>query len=178
MGRPKIRTEEELKESNRIRMRRYYEKHKNKIKKNQAKRMKERYNTDEKFRKKCLKRSREYVKRRGLGYIRKYQKGYRQKRKFWFLSREANKRSKFENTITAMDLWKIAKKQKLICPLTGDRLTTESVSVDHIIPRSKGGKNTLDNIRLVSYWANIAKNGLTDQEFLELCKKVVSYLVS
>jgi 5-methylcytosine-specific restriction endonuclease McrA len=178
MGRLKIRTEEELKELNRIRMRRYYKNHKNERRIYQAKRMKERYNTDEKFRKKCLQKRKERYKRLGpVDYkiVREYQKKYRQKRKLWFLARETNKRSESTDKISAVDLWKVAKRQKLICPLTGDKLTTENVSVDHIIPRSKGGKNTLDNVRLVVYYVNVAKNDLTDEEFLKLCKRVVNH---
>jgi len=81
------------------------------------------------------------------------------------------------NKITPFDLWKIAKKQKLLCSLTGDKLTSLNASVDHIIPSSKGGKNIVTNIRLVTKDANFMKNSHSDEEFLELCKKVVNYFI-
>jgi 5-methylcytosine-specific restriction endonuclease McrA len=84
----------------------------------------------------------------------------------------ANKRG-YEDKITAFDLWKIVRKQKLLCPLSGRRLTPSSISIDHILPGSKGGKNVVANIRLTDKDANIAKNKLTDAEFISLCREVV-----
>ena len=46
------------------------------------------------------------------------------------------------------DLWKIAKKQKCKCAITGLKLTPETVSVDHIISVSNGGKHTVFNQRI------------------------------
>lgn len=96
-----------------------------------------------------------------------------EKRKiFKLLARYANKRHN-EDIITARDLFSIAKKQKLLCALTGDRLTKDNISVDHIVPKSKGGKNIISNIRLVTYDVNMSKHNHTDDEFLTLCKKVL-----
>jgi 5-methylcytosine-specific restriction endonuclease McrA len=81
---------------------------------------------------------------------------------------------KQKETISGFDLWRIAKSQKLICPFTGRKLTKENISIDHIIPKSKGGHNVLSNIRLVHKQANIGKNNTTDTEFLQLCKDVVN----
>lgn len=80
--------------------------------------------------------------------------------------------------LTAFDLWCIAKRQKLLCALTGEKLTNETISVDHIIPKSQGGSNKRENIRLVHKDANLARRALSDKQFLELCKKVVSHLDS
>lgn len=77
--------------------------------------------------------------------------------------------------ITAFDLWKLAKKQKLICALTGRKLTRETISVDHITPYSRGGSNGVDNLRMVHIDANMAKQNLADPEFLQLCREVVSH---
>ena len=79
------------------------------------------------------------------------------------------------NLLRPIDLWKIAKKQKCICALTGDKLTKENISLDHIIPRIKGGMNEPKNLRLVIYHANIAKHSLSDVELIELCKKIVNH---
>jgi 5-methylcytosine-specific restriction endonuclease McrA len=70
------------------------------------------------------------------------------------------------------DLWKIAKKQKCKCAITGLKLTPETVSVDHIISVSNGGKHTVDNLRLVHKDINHMKNHYDDKYFLEMCKLV------
>lgn len=77
--------------------------------------------------------------------------------------------------LTAWDLWKIAKKQRMICALTGVKLTGENMSVDHIVARSKGGSNKPENIRLVHKDANLAKRALTDKQFVDLCRNVISW---
>jgi 5-methylcytosine-specific restriction endonuclease McrA len=77
--------------------------------------------------------------------------------------------------ISAFDLWKIAKKQKLKCALTGEKLTSENISIDHIVSKSKGGMNIPSNVRLVLKPINIARQTMTDNEFIELCKKVVNH---
>ena len=78
--------------------------------------------------------------------------------------------------IRAFDLWKLAKRQKMLCALTGRHLTNENVSPDHIIPISKGGTHEIGNLRLVDRDANIARASLTDEEFLSLCHDVVNHL--
>lgn len=83
----------------------------------------------------------------------------------------AHKRNKI-NTIKKFDLWKIAKKQKLKCALTGDKLTAENISLDHIIPTCRGGTNDINNLQLVIRKVNTAKWGVDNNEFIELCKRV------
>ena len=73
-------------------------------------------------------------------------------------------------------LKKIGKKP--ICYLTGkpiDLLDSRSYQLDHIIPRSKGGKNTLDNCEIACKAANYAKGDLMLNEFFELCKSVLKH---
>lgn len=98
----------------------------------------------------------------------------RLKRRFKFLANMANRNS--DNKISAFDLFCLAKRQKLRCALTGDKLTNETISIDHIIPRSKGGKNTIENLRLVRKDINLALFTHTDEEFYFMCKSVVDYL--
>ena len=62
------------------------------------------------------------------------------------------------------------------CALTGRPLDfnkPETYEYDHIIPTSRGGDNTIDNLQIVCPEANRAKQNLTDEEFLDLCKEVV-----
>lgn len=64
------------------------------------------------------------------------------------------------------------------CYLTGrdiDLADASSYQLDHIIPKVKGGKNTLDNLGLATTAANQAKNVLTHDEFIQLCVDVVRH---
>ncbi len=63
------------------------------------------------------------------------------------------------------------------CYLTGapiDLSEPSTYSLDHIIPASRGGLSTLDNMGLTTQKANQAKGDMTPQEFLDLCKAVVA----
>lgn len=79
------------------------------------------------------------------------------------------------STVTKFDIWKIAKRQKLKCVLTGRKLTNANISPDHIIPLSKGGNTTPENIRLVIKEVNLCRQAMTDEEFLDMCKSVVNH---
>lgn len=73
-------------------------------------------------------------------------------------------------------LKKIGKNPK--CYLTGkpiDLLDSKSYQLDHIIPRSKGGPNTLDNCQIACKEANYAKGNLMLDEFFDLCKSVLKH---
>jgi len=100
----------------------------------------------------------------------------RKRRKFKRLCDNANRDFCKDDHLRAFDIFCIAKKQKLLCALTGDKLTNETISIDHIIPKSKGGSNSPENIRLVHKDANLARRALSDKDFLSLCKKVVDHL--
>ena len=90
------------------------------------------------------------------------------------LARRAN--GCHEDKISALDIFKLAKKQRLRCALTGDKITRQNISLDHIIPSSKGGKNVVKNLRLVTVEANFLKRTYSDKELFKICKKVVSIL--
>lgn len=62
------------------------------------------------------------------------------------------------------------------CYLTGreiDLSKSRTYSLDHIVPRSKGGDNSLENCGLTCSDANRAKNDLSLDEFISLCQSVV-----
>ncbi len=64
------------------------------------------------------------------------------------------------------------------CCLTGvsiDPLQPDTYEFDHMIPRSKGGNNSLDNLQLVTTTANLIKNDNAPKELLELLEKVVRH---
>jgi 5-methylcytosine-specific restriction endonuclease McrA len=101
-------------------------------------------------------------------------KKYRKQRVFKRMSSNIKRFDKVK--IPAIELWKIAKKQKCKCALTGRRLTNENISIDHITPQALGGKTSLENIRFVIREANNAKWILTDKDLLELAKDIVKTL--
>jgi len=108
-------------------------------------------------------------------YMRNYMKEYRKSRLLRDLAIQSNKRNKGKGRITAHDLFRIAHAQRLICPLTGEKLTTENISVDHILPCSKGGMNVPSNIRLTTRDINWFRRTMTDEELVVLCKRVVNH---
>jgi hypothetical protein len=58
----------------------------------------------------------------------------------------------------------IWKRDNYICQYTGELLTKETVSTDHIIPISKGGKNTWTNLVTCSKSLNVWKADRTPEE--------------
>lgn len=70
------------------------------------------------------------------------------------------------------------------CYLSGEPINlhkTESYSIDHIIPVSKGGENTIDNAGLILTSINKMKSDLSIEEFLKKCIKILEhngYIVS
>jgi 5-methylcytosine-specific restriction endonuclease McrA len=66
----------------------------------------------------------------------------------------------------------IAKRQKLKCAISGQILTRENMSIDHIIPLCKGGTNDISNLQILTIEINIMKNSHSTEEFIRLCKLV------
>jgi 5-methylcytosine-specific restriction endonuclease McrA len=64
------------------------------------------------------------------------------------------------------------------CYLTGDKIDINqprSYHFDHVIPVSRGGDNSIDNLQLATKQANQAKGNMTPDEFLFFCKKVLEH---
>jgi 5-methylcytosine-specific restriction endonuclease McrA len=64
------------------------------------------------------------------------------------------------------------------CYLTGSKIDlekTETYALDHIVPKSKGGKSNLANLGLLRKDVNAAKSDKTVDEFLALCKEILEY---
>ena len=79
--------------------------------------------------------------------------------------------NKDEIRVAIFWLWR---KQRGRCALTGKRLD-RTAELDHIIPVSKGGKNEPSNLQWLAPEINQCKNDLTDQEFIAICKAVLSH---
>lgn len=64
------------------------------------------------------------------------------------------------------------------CYLTGDEInliTDSDYEFDHIIPKSKGGDSTLENLGILKSIVNRMKHSLSPEEFIEVCIKVLKY---
>ena len=59
------------------------------------------------------------------------------------------------------------------CALSGELLILGgNASLDHIMPKSRGGTNDLDNLQWLTKTVNNSKRALTNEEFIVLCRKV------
>jgi 5-methylcytosine-specific restriction endonuclease McrA len=74
------------------------------------------------------------------------------------------------------DLFALWIQQGGLCALTGDPIAPgHNLSVDHIVPRSKGGGHDIANLRLVRVDVNRALNDMSDADFIAMCRKVVAH---
>jgi 5-methylcytosine-specific restriction endonuclease McrA len=70
------------------------------------------------------------------------------------------------------DLWQ---KQGGRCAYTGDMLVPgANASIDHILPKARGGALGIGNLQWVTLTVNRAKRELTNDEFFALCRRVIA----
>lgn len=82
------------------------------------------------------------------------------------------------NCASAREMHEILKMQDFCCALTGEPLLyddyTDNARCDHKTPVSRGGASTGDNLQWVTAAVNAAKGKMTNEEFVEMCRKVVA----
>lgn len=95
----------------------------------------------------------------------------------YFQRREGSKLTKRKITFNYKDvIEKFGENPK--CYLTGrsiDLTNPKDYQFDHIVPATRGGDNTINNLGLASREANQAKGNMLVEEFLELCKTVLQF---
>ena len=96
---------------------------------------------------------------------------YASKRFFWVKAMKL----RGEGRATTKQIASLWKKQKGLCSLTGAKLDRTS-QLDHILPKSKGGTDYIENLQWLSQKANLAKRDLTDDEFIDLCASVMVWI--
>jgi 5-methylcytosine-specific restriction endonuclease McrA len=65
-------------------------------------------------------------------------------------------------------------KQDGRCAITGRPLDWETLELDHIVPRSRGGTNDLSNLRLACHEGNTLKRNWLDEELVALCREILA----
>jgi 5-methylcytosine-specific restriction endonuclease McrA len=74
------------------------------------------------------------------------------------------------------ELENIFDKQKGICPYTGrDLILGDNASLDHIIPKSKGGNSLIENLQWVYFPINSMKLNHFEEDFIGLVREVYQY---
>lgn len=63
------------------------------------------------------------------------------------------------------------------CYLSGEKINLfeNNYNLDHIIPVSRGGDNSLNNLGITHKVANTMKSDLTPDELIEWCKKILEF---
>lgn len=63
------------------------------------------------------------------------------------------------------------------CYVSGEKINLyeDNYSLDHILPSSRGGDNSLDNLGITHKIVNNMKSDLTPDELIEWCKKILEY---
>ncbi|GGX71289.1 hypothetical protein GCM10010324_15520 [Streptomyces hiroshimensis] len=91
-----------------------------------------------------------------------------------YLARRARKALGAETVAGAKALIAAFERQEGLCPYTGRKLTYGTAEIDHVHPRSKGGREALtaDNIEWVHPDVNRAKSGMSREEFIALCRDI------
>lgn len=82
--------------------------------------------------------------------------------------------------LKATNKWKELKevfdKQQGVCPFTGRSLTVGiDTEIDHIVPRSCGGGDNIENLQWVHKDVNRMKSDKMESEFLELIAEIFDY---
>ena len=56
--------------------------------------------------------------------------------------------------------------QGFICPLCGGTMLPEDITIDHILPKSRGGSNHISNLQLAHLACNLDKdNSMEDNDY-------------
>jgi len=92
-----------------------------------------------------------------------------------FNHRPRKRRVLGREVLSLNDLKELLRRQGVRCALTGEQLTPSNFALDHIIPVAEGGEFTAANSQLVLKSVNRAKNTMSQQEFVEMCRQVAEY---
>lgn len=83
----------------------------------------------------------------------------------------ANQRYK-DTYLSKEDVYDMLNRFDFKCFYCGDEIKPKDWQLDHFYPKSKGGKNTLENITCTCRWCNKLKNDMDGFAFIEKCKNI------
>lgn len=107
---------------------------------------------------------------------RKYWREYKRRPNTFFIRLARNIRRQ-GSYISTEELKKLGYPEGQHCYICGQLIEKrEDAELDHIIPRTKGGDNTLDNLAWAHRTCNRMKHNFTLTEFLEQAKSILEHL--
>lgn len=77
--------------------------------------------------------------------------------------------------VTGLMLYKKITQQQFRCALSGVELSTENSTLDHMIPMSRGGLHSIENVEWIHAVLNRMKGEMTKEEFVFWCTKVAEF---
>lgn len=80
-----------------------------------------------------------------------------------------------EGKASAQELFALIELQEYRCQLSGVKLEPSTASLDHKIPVSCGGSDSIENLQWVSNEVNRAKGSMDQKAFIEMCKRVAAW---
>lgn len=97
-----------------------------------------------------------------------------------FQKRDNNVKGAINNDINTTFTWEdVLNKfgENTYCYLSGEKINLfeNNYNMDHIIPSSKGGSNTFDNLGILHKTVNYMKGNLTKDELIGWCKKILEF---
>lgn len=79
------------------------------------------------------------------------------------------------DSATASELKRLIIQQEYRCALSGAKLEPSGAEIDHVKPVSKGGGHGINNLQWLARDVNRAKGTMSNEAFVEMCKKVVKW---
>lgn len=97
-----------------------------------------------------------------------------------FQKRDNSVKGKVDKDINSTFTWKdILEKfgENTICYLSGERINLfeNNYNLDHVLPVSRGGENTLNNLGILHEEVNSMKHSLTPEELIQWCVKILNF---
>lgn len=88
--------------------------------------------------------------------------------------KQDSKGNKGKRVIGPKTLMRLLEKQQYRCAISGLPLTPDTMALDHKVPRSAGGTETLDNYQFVRADVNAMKGSMGMRQFIGICKQIAS----
>lgn len=84
-------------------------------------------------------------------------------------------RQKRKDKASVAEIVGLVEKQLFRCALSGMEIEPNTANLDHKNPVSCGGTDDISNLQWLHKDINQAKGALTNEQFIEMCKRVVAW---